>query len=201
MASLLETLVVLDDVEMELSQPLGWSPVSRSRGAKQTSLSHWLTLPQFGPQRVLLPAARNLAERGGKASKRKSASSPLGTELFLASCGLMSTGAQTILLSSWRVGGDATLELTREFLQELPYTTAAAAWQRSVQSAMELPLIPDQQPRVKVIKKEKEADLTAAHPFFWAGYLLIDAGAPAPGDDEPKAPEATSPVARVQPGG
>ena len=179
MGSLCETLVVLEEIEMELSKPLAWSPIPAGRSSKKGSLSHWLTLPQFGPQRIVMPAARNLAERGGKVSKRKAAGAPAGTELFLASCGLMSTGAQTILLSSWRVGGDATLELTREFLQELPYTTAAAAWQRSVQLTMEMPLIPEQQPRIKVKKKKEEIELTAAHPFFWAGYVLIDNGAPA----------------------
>ncbi len=179
LGSLCETLIVLNDVELELSKPLGWSPISQGRRSKQSSLSHWLTLPQFGPQRIIMPAARNVAERGGKIAKRKSAGAPAGTEIFMASCGLMSTGAQTILLSSWRVGGDATLELTREFLQELPFTTASSAWQRSVQLAMEMPLIPEQQPRVKVKKKKADAELTAAHPFFWAGYVLIDSGAPA----------------------
>jgi len=197
--SLTDTLLVLDDIEMGLSQPLGWSPISQSRGSKQSSLSHWLTLPQFGPQRVILPAARNLAERGGKASKRKGGGAAPGTELFLASCGLMSTGAQTILLSSWRVGGDATFELTREFLQELPYSTASAAWQRSAQLAMELPLDPEQQPRVKFSRKD-DTDLLAAHPFFWAGYLLIDAGASAAVDEEAEiaAPEVP-PVASLKP--
>lgn len=192
--SLCETLVVLNDVEMELSQPLGWSPISASRGSKNNSLSHWLTLPQFGPQRIVMPAARNLAERGGKISKRKSAGAPPGTELFMASCGLMSTGAQTILLSSWRVGGDATFELTREFLQELPYTNAASAWQRSVQLAMELPLVPEQQPRVKV-KKKDDVELTAAHPFFWGGYVLIDTGASAVVEEEAEAETKAPPVA------
>jgi len=188
--SLTDTLIVLDDIEIDLSKPLAWSPISQSRGAKKSSLSHWLTLPQFGPQRILLPAARTLAERGLKISKRKGAGAPAGTELFLASCGLMSTGAQTILLSSWRVGGDATLQLTREFLQEVPYTTASAAWQRSVQLVMELPLDAEQQPRVKASRKE-DAELTAAHPFFWSGYLLIDSGAPAAADEDAEAPEAT----------
>jgi len=184
MGSLCETLVVLSDIEMELSRPLGWSPISQGRGPKQSTLSHWFTLPQFGPQRIVMPAARNLAERGGKVSKRKGkgADTPLGTELFMASCGLMSTGAQTILLSSWRVGGDTTFELTREFLQELPYMTAAAAWQRSVQLVMEMPLAAELQPRVKVKNKE-DTELTAAHPFFWGGYLLIDSGARATAED------------------
>jgi CHAT domain-containing protein len=181
--ALTDVLVVLDEVELELSQPLAWSPLAPTRSSKQSSLSRWLRLPQFGPQRILLPGARTLAEAGGKTSKRKAAGSPMGTELFLASCGLMSTGAQTVLLSSWRVGGEATFELTREFLQELPYTAASAAWQRSVKLAMELPLEPAKQPRVKA-SGEEDLELSAAHPFFWAGYLLMDSGAPAPAEVE-----------------
>jgi len=192
--SLVEILVVLDDIHLELSKPLGWSPLPLGRSAKRGSLSHWLTLPQFGPQRVILPAAHNLAERGGKTSKRKSTNVPPGTELFMASCGLMSTGAQTILLSSWRVGGDSTLELVREFLQELPYTNASAAWQRSVQLAMELPLNSEFEPRVKTDKDNPE--LSAAHPFFWSGYQLIDTGAAGekakPKPDVPVKPAAGS---------
>ncbi|MCG8449905.1 MAG: CHAT domain-containing protein, partial [Pirellulales bacterium] len=139
--SLLETLVVLDDVEIDLAQPLDWSPIPQGRSARESSLGDWLHLPQFGPQRVILPATHTVAERGGKVSRRKSAATtPPGTELFLASCGLMSTGAQTILLSHWQVGGESTLEILREFMQELPHTTAADAWQRSVQLVRELPI-------------------------------------------------------------
>ncbi|MEM8944543.1 MAG: hypothetical protein AAGD11_05105 [Planctomycetota bacterium] len=196
LGAMTDTLVMLDEVELDLARPLDWSPIAQGRSSKQSSLSHWLTLPQFGPQRIIMPAARNVAERGGKISKRKSANATPGSELFFASCGLMSTGAQTILLSSWRVGGDATLELTREFLQELPYTSADAAWQRSVQVTRELPLNAAQQPRVKVGKAE-EVDLTAAHPFFWAGYQLIDSGAPAVDEADTAAAE---PVAQLNPG-
>lgn len=198
MGSLTETLVVLDDIELELSRPLDWSPISAGRSSKQSSLSFWLTLPQFGPQRVVLPAARTVAERGGKISKRKGTAAP-GTEMFLASCGLMSTGAQTILLSSWRVGGETTMELTREFLQEVPYTTAAAAWQRSVQVTQELPLVAESEPRVKENSSET-VEFTAKHPFFWAGYQLIDAGAPAVEEIEAPADDA-QPVAQLKPAG
>ena len=81
------------------------------------------------------------------------------------------------------------MNIVREFVQELPHTTAADAWQRSVQLAMELPIQPAQEPRVKAGKDDPP--LTAAHPLFWSGYLLIDAGAPASeGEEEP-------PVARL----
>lgn len=196
LGAMTDTLVVLDEVELDLGRPLEWIPISENRSSKQSSLSYWLTLPQFGPQRMILPGARTVAERGGKISKRKSGNATPGSELFLSSCGLMSTGAQTILLSSWRVGGDSTLELTREFLQELPYTNASAAWQRSVQLSRELQLDAESQPRVKASKKEA-LELTAAHPFFWAGYQLIDAGAPVV-EEELDGPD-TEPVAQLKP--
>jgi len=89
----------------------------------------------------------------------------------------MSSGAQTILLSRWRVGGQSTLELLREFVQELPRASAAEAWQRCIEVAKELPLEPALEPRVK-LKPDTTALPTAGHPFFWAGYLLVDSGEP-----------------------
>ena len=81
------------------------------------------------------------------------------------------------------------MELLTEFMQELPYTTAADAWQRSVHLGRELPLDPKSEPRLKTAKDDPQ--LTASHPFFWAGYLLIDTGAVVQnGEDE-------APVARL----
>ena len=46
---------------------------------------------------------------------------------------------------------------------------------------MEMSIHPDAETRVKA---DLEAPpITAAHPFFWGGYLLIDAGAPAETDE------------------
>ncbi|MCH8840039.1 MAG: hypothetical protein IH831_05055, partial [Planctomycetes bacterium] len=158
--SLLETLVVLDEQTIDLSRPFAWSPLPAGRSTQQSSLQEWLKLPQFGPQRMIFPAVHTIAENGLKASKRRQSTGALGSELFLSTCGLMSTGAQTILLSRWRVGGVSTMEIVREFVQELPHTTAADAWQRSVQLAMELPIQPAQEPRVKAGKNDPP--LTAA---------------------------------------
>ena len=58
-----------------------------------------------------------------------------GDEVFLTVCGLMASGSRTVLLSRWRVGGQSTVDLMREFVQELPHESAAAAWRRSVQLA------------------------------------------------------------------
>ena len=70
-----------------------------------------------------------------------------GMDVFLSTCGLMATGSRTILLSRWRTGGKTSFDLTREFAQELPQTSAAQAWQRSVLLCTETPLVPDQEPR------------------------------------------------------
>jgi CHAT domain len=174
--SLLDALVVLDEQEIDPLKPWSWSPLPVGRSTQQSSLEEWLKLPQFGPQRIVLPAVHTIAEQGGRAAKRRKSVGAPGSELFLSACGLMSTGAQTILLSRWRVGGKSTMEIVREFVQELPHTSAADAWQRSVQLAMELPIDPVEEPRVKAGKEDPA--LTAAHPMFWSGYLLIDTGAP-----------------------
>jgi len=175
-ATALDAMVVLDEFDIERTEPFAWSPLPLGRG-DEGQLGAWVHLPRIGPQRLVFPGAHTIAEKGGKASRRRDDSMPPGSELFLASCSLMSSGAQTILLSRWRVGGQSTLELLREFVQELPRASAAEAWQRCIEVAKELPLEPALEPRVK-LKPDTTALPTAGHPFFWAGYLLVDSGEP-----------------------
>jgi hypothetical protein len=196
LASLLDALVVLSDVEADGPDPLAWSPLPVDRVAQTGMLDQWLTLPGDGPQRILLPGMHTLAERGGKSPRRRD-SAPAGSELFFASCSLMSAGAETMLLSRWRVGGQSTLDLMREFVQELPNTAAGAAWQRSVRLAMETPVDPGAEMRVKPGKEA--VDLTAKHPFFWAGYLVVDSGWRPPEDGEAQDPAAQAEPAVADP--
>jgi CHAT domain-containing protein len=97
-----------------------------------------------------------------------------GDEVFLTVCGLMASGSRTILLSRWRVGGQSTVDLMREFVQELPHESAAAAWQRSVRLASGRLLDPTLEGRLKAAGGVQ--GLSADHPFFWSGYLLVDTG-------------------------
>jgi hypothetical protein len=187
---LLDSLIVLDDIE-----PAGdvyeWSPMQLDRGKAGGALAHWFSLPWGGPTQLLLPGFHTAAENGA----RKGAAGG-GNELFLTICGLMSTGARTVLISRWRTGGQTAQDLMREFAQELPHTAPAAAWQRSVQAACDTPLDPQREPRIKSTAITGEPP-KAEHPLFWAGYLLADCGVLAEGQDP--APLASS-KAEVAPG-
>lgn len=192
-ASLLDALVVLADVEANRGGG-DWDPAPLP-GERNASLADWLTLAGGGPQRIAAPGLRTLAESGGRGSRRRG--DRPGDELFLATCSLMSAGAETMLLSRWRVGGQSSLQLTHDFLQEAPYAPAAESWQRSVRLLRETPLDPLTEMRVKPGKGDQQ--LTGDHPFFWAGYMVVDSGWRPPEPEDDAAIEEVPPAAAVQP--
>ncbi len=165
---MLDGLIVLDDIE-PAGGPYDWSPAQLDRGKPGGSLGSWFNLPWGGPEQVILPGFHTSAESGLRKSQTA------GEDMFLALCGLMSSGARTILISRWRTGGQSSMELVREFAQELSHTPAAEAWQRSVQVAADTPIEPEHEPRMKKAATSGEAP-KAGHPFFWAGYMLVDSG-------------------------
>ncbi len=160
-----DRLLVLDDIDDTRAGGLSWSPGRVDEGRPGSTLGRWLAFPWGGPQQVLLPGFHTATESG----LRKSGT---GDEVFLAATTLMATGAETVLISRWRTGGQACFDLIREFLQEEPQATPAEAWQRSLQILRETELDPKAEPRVSPTKGA--APLSAAHPFFWAGYMLLD---------------------------
>lgn len=162
-----DRLIALHDIADQGSDAYGWSPIESERGKPSNNLASWFTLPWGGPQQVILPGFHTPAEN----SLKKAGT---GEDLFLAACGLMANGARTILISRWNVGGRSSYELVREFAQELPHSSAAASWQRSVQLLRAADLDTAAEPRLKEALHGK--DLKGEHPFFWSGYLLIDTG-------------------------
>jgi CHAT domain-containing protein len=161
-------LVVLNDINNVAKGPYQWTPMTIDRGKTAGSLAQWMQLPWGGPDEVLLPGFHTPAENGLKRAGT-------GEEIFLAVCGMMSTGSRTILLSRWRDGGRTCYDLLREFLRELPHRSASDAWQRSVRLASESDLVWSQEPRIKELPPDAPP-LKAEHPFFWGGYMLIDTG-------------------------
>ncbi|HVC95479.1 MAG TPA: CHAT domain-containing protein, partial [Pirellulales bacterium] len=169
-AALFDRLIVLNDVQQpQDGGPYDWAPLQFNRATQGGALSNWFSFPWGGPDQVILPGFHTPAERAFK-----NIASPSGDDLFLSICGLMSTGARTVLISRWRTGGQTSFNLVREFAQELPHATAAEAWQRSVMLAQESEIDPSAEPRVKL--KPNETPPKAENPFFWAGYLLADTG-------------------------
>ncbi|HBO43030.1 MAG TPA: hypothetical protein DD670_03665 [Planctomycetaceae bacterium] len=192
-----DSLVVLGDSQAGKEGVYSWEPIpveSPKKGGN--ALGDWIRLPLGGPQTVVLPGFHTATESG---LKRYDAKMP-GREVFLSACGLMAGGTRTVLLSRWRTGGQVSFDLVREFVQELPHTTPAEAWQRAVLLARESRIDPAMEPRVGAGTGSEPPK--AEHPFFWAGYMLIDPGdmpgeapaAAAPGIDVP-APEAPAPEA------
>ncbi|MEX2316939.1 MAG: CHAT domain-containing protein [Pirellulales bacterium] len=178
-APLLDSLIVLDDVSMDRAAVAGWSPLPRSSAGASDTLESWLALPYGGPERVVMTSFTTEAEQGLKPSRR--GAGPPGSEVFQTLCRFMANGARTMLLTRWRTNGRTNFDLVREFVQELPHEPAADAWRRAVVLAREGPLDIGREPRLK--RSDDKAELpTADHPFFWAGYLLVDTGA-RPGED------------------
>lgn len=170
-----DRLIVLDDINEIRGLPYDWAPAQLDHQLQGSHLDDWMALPWHGPQQVLLPGFHTTAEGG-----LRNASS--GNEIFLSVCGFMASGSRTVLLSRWRVGGQSSHDLIREFLQEAPHTSASDAWQRSVQTVRNRRLDLTREPRLEW-KNDFPEEPTAEHPFFWAGYLLIDTGSEPPSEE------------------
>jgi hypothetical protein len=174
LAATLDRLIVLadgDDAEI----PARLVAARRRWRQSGSTLGDW-PQPCLAAAGVLLDFARheNGLKKGGA-----------GEEVFLAVCGLMGSGCRTVLLSRWRVGGQTSVDLVREFVQELPHESAATAWRRSVQLAADRPLDPAIEGRLR--PSPSIDGLKADHPFFWSGYLLADRGQlPARDDHAPE---------------
>ncbi|MFW5692963.1 MAG: CHAT domain-containing protein [Thermoguttaceae bacterium] len=194
-ATLFDRLVVLDDLPETEKNPMAFAPVPIDAGKAGNSLSDWLTLPFGAPDEIVLPGFHTAAERSMRGVNAASA----GQEMFLTVCALMSTGARTILISRWRPGGRTSYDLVREFAQELPHTSPADAYQRAVYLTAGSRIDMDAEPRVR--RAQVDELPPANHPFFWAAYMLVDAGS-VPPETEPDpdaAPAADAPAVPAAP--
>jgi len=190
-SSVFDRLIVLSDLEPSGRGPYAWSPLALDRGKPGGTLDAWFSLPWPGPSDVVLPGFHSAAEGGWKRGSN-------GDEVFFALCGLMASGSRSILLSRWPVAGQSAFDLTREYVQELPFVSASEAWQRSVQLARSNPIAVELEPRLSAAGGAVE--LTAEAPFFWAGYLLADLGRASPTPPAvPPAPDAGKPPAEAKP--
>ena len=161
-----DRLVVLDDLDNRKFTGHDWQPATTGKPSSIGKMAQWMKLPWGGPQEVLLPGFHTGAEDAFKKPDD-------GKSLFLASTALMASGAKTALLSRWRSGGATSFSLLREYLQERTDLSPTQAWQRAVHVVRPSPVDADLEPRVNISRKV-ETEVTAEHPFFWAGYILFD---------------------------
>ena len=75
-------------------------------------------------------------------------------------------------MSRWRTGGQTSFDLVREFVQELPHMAPSDAWQRAVLSDSGIAGEPRERAAGEARRERPAAHAT--HPFFWAGYMLVD---------------------------
>lgn len=166
----LDRLLVLDDLANLAGGPYEWSPIQVPGGRGAGSLAQWMALPLGGPDVVVLPGFHTAAEQG---LKRAPAVGP-GNDVFLSVCGLLASGSRTVLLSRWRTGGATSVAATGSFLEKLSALGAAEAWQKSLTDMRDATLDAEREPRLRRLPAGQK--LKAEHPFFWAGFILIDAG-------------------------
>jgi hypothetical protein len=186
--SLVDCLVVLEDLGNTPQASLAWAPLPIDGTKGAGSLLNWLALPWKTTDVVVLTGFHTPSENSLRDGSLH------GYDMFLASCGLMATGARTVLLSRWRTGGQSSRELVRQFLQELPFASAAESWQRAVQLAQESPLDAAYEPRIRSTPGTPPID--GGNHFFWSGYMVLDSGVlPHPKEAEPAEP----PMLQVQP--
>jgi hypothetical protein len=169
--SMADRFAAFTDITPPQSGYYGWNPLTGDRAAVPgATLADWLRLPWHGPEHVALPGFHTNAENSLKKIKPDEA----GYELFLSTTSLMAGGARTVLISRWRTAGRTSFDLVREFMQELPYTSASKAWQRSVKLVQQSRITPELEPRITLDGETTPPEPT--HPFFWAGYLVVDTG-------------------------
>ena len=141
LGTVVDGLIVLDEIS-ETQAPYDWSPVPLDKPRTAGAMNVWMALPWKSVDQFILPGFHTAAE-----NSLKSPGSNPGNEMFLSTMALMSTGARTVLVSRWRTGGESAIDLIREFVQELPFETAAAAWQRAVQVTSQTPIDMGREPR------------------------------------------------------
>ena len=170
-ASVFDALLVLDDLGSTAAL------VPAASGRSGVSLADWLAPPLKRPGLVLLPGMRSALAQG---LEKAGLPTRPGDDLFMPAIDLLAAGSRTAMLARWRVGGRTTADLMTEFLRDATAFTedaapppASASWQRAIDVVTAETPDPDLEPRLK----QGQAVLgDARHPFFWAGYLLIDSG-------------------------
>lgn len=165
LAAIVDQIVVWAEIDPVKKTNLTISPMQYDSGRAGGALGNWLGLPWTGVDQIILPGFKS----AGTGSKKIRAR---GEELFLTTCTLLATGTKSILISRWPVGGQSTIDLTREFAAESLNSSPTKALRRSIQLLKDSELDLQVEPRIRETRLQQP--LKGDHPTFWSSYLLID---------------------------
>jgi hypothetical protein len=175
LATQLDQLLVWNEVDPGRSNGLEFAPIDLPQ-ATSTPLRLWLLLPWRTPEHIVLPAFQSDAGNNFRAKRR-------GTEMFMASLGMMAAGSRSMVISRWRTGGANSLVFSRNYFQRLATMPTGQAFKESLDAAREINLNYAIEPLVRT--KSNDPVLKATHPFFWAQYMRFEI----PLADKPEAPK------------
>ncbi|TWT99985.1 hypothetical protein Pla108_09290 [Botrimarina colliarenosi] len=148
--------------------PLGLPLTPGDRGDREAGA--WSRLPLAEPTPVVLRAMGG-GEAGGAKVRRAKGAVAVGAPEMQLITSLLAGGAEPLLLERWPTGGARARDFVAEWLNGLGDLSTTASWKRSQTLGRSQPLDPLREPR---LAPGATADLTAEHPVWWSGYLLVD---------------------------
>jgi tetratricopeptide (TPR) repeat protein len=188
-ATQLDQLLVWNEIDLGRSSGLELAPIDLPQ-ATRTPLRLWLLLPWRTPEHVIMPALQSDAGNNFRA-KRK------GSDLFMASLGMMASGTRSMIFSRWRTGGANSLAFSRNYFQRLGKMSTAQAFKESLVAARDMNLNYEIEPQIR--SKRNEPVLKAAHPYFWSPYMRFEIPL-ADSENAAETPPALDPPAENQDG-
>jgi tetratricopeptide (TPR) repeat protein len=147
----------------------GFSWIPDGIGKPGHQLLDWHLLPWTAPRQIIIPQFSSDAADGLRSTRAN------GQELFQLACHALACGSQTLVISRWNVGNNSSFEISANFAASDFATPAIDAWQQAIEKLRQSPIDVGDASRIKG-PAEGIGDLKSNHPFFWAGYLLIDTG-------------------------
>ncbi|MDB4777872.1 CHAT domain-containing protein [bacterium] len=139
-----------------------------------STLGSWLSLPYRSVDQIVMPGF--ISDGGG--GKGKTA----GNDLFLMTTGLLASGVRTVGISRWSTSGKSALDLSAEYLRQNKTHDPTTAWSKTIKTASQLKLDLAKEPKFTPSAKNKGLTLTAEHPLFWSGMIIVDLPAERPDD-------------------
>ena len=164
-SGLVKQWLVWGGLNIDRSEALSFVPTPGGFAkGERPSLNSWLNFPWQGPDTILMPGFQSDAGIGLKNQLE-------GSDLFLTTCGLMAAGTDEILVSRWNTGGDLSLKIGREYLQQRKTLAASQALVEAKRFAKQQVVTKESEPKLRLPRGTDES--AAKAPVFWSSMLVV----------------------------